>query len=83
MKPQIKNFFTYNLRHRNGILLLCGLIIGVHFSKKHILQVDKPEKIDYSDFEDEIRQLKDKVKLVEEKKKLLLTHIKQEKRPSL
>ena len=80
MKPQLKNFFTYNLRHRNGILLLCGLIIGVHFSKKHILQVDKPEKIDYSDFEDEIRQLKDKVKLVEEKKEALAyTYKKREK----
>ena len=58
MKRKLKNYFTFNKKERNGILLLSFvlLVLVVFYQFAHLLK--KETKTDFSDFEKEIAALK-------------------------
>ena len=58
MIKKVKDYFTYNRKERNGILLLSFLLIIliIFYQFTHLLKTET--KTDFSDFEKAIQELK-------------------------
>jgi DNA uptake protein ComE-like DNA-binding protein/cell division protein FtsB len=74
LKRKLKNYFTFNKKERNGILLLSFvlLVLVVFYQFAHLLK--KETKIDFSDFEKEIAALKYDVEKEKISKKNVMFH---------
>jgi len=58
MQETIKEYFTFNKKERNGILVLVIIIVIILIFNKTVALFDKPESINYTEFETQITEFK-------------------------
>ena len=74
MKRKLKNYFTFNKKERNGILLLSFLLVSLVVFYQFSYLLKKENQTDFSDFEKEIAALKYDTEKEKNIKKNVLFH---------